>query len=382
MKCATEAKDPVQMPVLLRRERSLLQGADGHKLLTRYELPSTFVVVESRLTQVFAGSWPMIAMQGRAVAFAPATVLPHAAHARRLLSTPDHWSITPLGFLGLSIQSFVTDSWVDFPYAKSTPDPTAFCTCAHTRDLSIVQLVARPILSHGPASFFLFACLRRQAVRTIALRHRSTMAAEEPPWWSKFPQPERSPPLYSKEDLLRQFQILGDVLNAGTLIIDVRRTDYEGGCIRNSLNIPAQSFYQNMATLYRLCKGDGVSVISRVMFYCGSSSGRGPRCAGWFADYVAMRSQAEGVPENMAEPQVYVLEGGIKGWVAGGAPFRALVDGYDENYWLQFAEVKTAGKRIMDRDTAADDMDTDMDGTNDGPEPKRKILPLPGQRGG
>jgi arsenical-resistance protein 2 len=130
-----------------------------------------------------------------------------------------------------------------------------------------------------------------------------------------------------------------------------------------------------MATLYRLCRGDGVNVISRVMFYCGSSSGRGPRCAAWFADYVAARAAAEGIPENMAEPQVFVLEGGIKGWVAGGPSYRALVDGYEESYWLQFAEVKTVGKRIMDGEGAEED--TEMDGGEE-PVPKRKILPLPG----
>lgn len=45
---------------------------------------------------------------------------------------------------------------------------------------------------------------------------------EEPPWWSKFPEPTVTPQMYSKENLLGQFQIFGDILNAGTLIIDVR----------------------------------------------------------------------------------------------------------------------------------------------------------------
>jgi arsenical-resistance protein 2 len=100
------------------------------------------------------------------------------------------------------------------------------------------------------------------------------MAQEELPWYASLPTPTRTASLYPKEDLLRQFNILGDILNAGTLLIDVRRTDYEGGTIRGSLNIPAQSFFMNMATLYRLCQGDGVSVISRIMFYCG-------RCLLW-----------------------------------------------------------------------------------------------------
>jgi arsenical-resistance protein 2 len=73
-----------------------------------------------------------------------------------------------------------------------------------------------------------------------------------------------------KEQLIRQFQVLGDILNAGTLLIDVRRTDYDGGSIRGSLNMPAQSFPYNMSTLFRLCQGDGLSVISRVVFYCGT----------------------------------------------------------------------------------------------------------------
>lgn len=93
---------------------------------------------------------------------------------------------------------------------------------------------------------------------------------EEAPWWEKFSDlGTRTAPIYSKETLLRQFNILGDILNAGTLLIDVRRTDHEGGTIRGSLNMPAQSFPYHMATLYRLCHGDGVHVISRVMFYCG-----------------------------------------------------------------------------------------------------------------
>lgn len=76
----------------------------------------------------------------------------------------------------------------------------------------------------------------------------------------------------------------------------------------------------------------------------------------------------------MAEPACFVLEGGIKGWVAGGPPFRALVDGYDEAYWLQFAEVKTAGKRL--NDGGGDEMETDSAADAERMA-KRKIMPLP-----
>lgn len=111
------------------------------------------------------------------------------------------------------------------------------------------------------------------------------------------------------------------------LIIDVRRTDYEGGAIRGSLNIPAQGFWWNRGMLYELAyKAD----IEWVVFTCGSSSGRGPRCAAWFLEHV----------RNVAEDNdmgVMVLEGGVKGWVKAG--YTQFMDGYREEHWKDlFAE--------------------------------------------
>jgi len=128
------------------------------------------------------------------------------------------------------------------------------------------------VLKSGEApSFIIFDFPSLQTFSRKGQVSFTIMAAEEPPWHAAFPTPTRAPPTYPKADLLRQFTILGDILNAGTLLIDVRRTDFEGGTIRGSLNLPAQSFPYQMSTLYRLCKGDGMNVISRVMFYCGKS---------------------------------------------------------------------------------------------------------------
>ncbi|KAF1986243.1 hypothetical protein K402DRAFT_394102 [Aulographum hederae CBS 113979] len=162
------------------------------------------------------------------------------------------------------------------------------------------------------------------------------------------PPPTRTAPLFSPSHLLRMYAGIGDVLEAGMLLVDVRRNDYEGGTLRGSLNLPAQSFYMNRKTLYRLCKGDGVNVITRVIFYCGSSTGRGPRCAGWFADYVAEVGSSEDIPENMLEPQVFTLEDGIKGWVKGGKDYQYFMDGFDSEYWTKLfseQEPKTGEKR-------------------------------------
>lgn len=58
----------------------------------------------------------------------------------------------------------------------------------------------------------------------------------------------------------------------------------------------------------------------------GSSRGRAPRCASWFLEHVR---------ENVgdADMQIMVLEGGIKGWVQGGAQCIQFMDGFDEAYW-------------------------------------------------
>lgn len=60
----------------------------------------------------------------------------------------------------------------------------------------------------------------------------------------------------------------------------------------------------------------------------GSSNGRGPRCSGWFADYIADKEDTD--------MQALTLAGGIKGWVKAGDEYTKNVDGYDAEYWKQF----------------------------------------------
>lgn len=50
---------------------------------------------------------------------------------------------------------------------------------------------------------------------------------------------------------------------------DVQFWCWQGGTIKTSLNVPAQSFYQSRKTLLDLCDRAG---ISNVIFYCGESS--------------------------------------------------------------------------------------------------------------
>lgn len=75
--------------------------------------------------------------------------------------------------------------------------------------------------------------------------------------------------------------------------------------IRGAINLPAHSFFPTLPSLLPLLR-----TYKRVIFHCQSSSGRGPRCAGWLQDALdALPASDEG-----AKPDVVVLKGGIKEW--------------------------------------------------------------------
>ncbi|KAK2882418.1 hypothetical protein FQN49_000370 [Arthroderma sp. PD_2] len=149
---------------------------------------------------------------------------------------------------------------------------------------------------------------------------QQTPATGEAPWHSAFPAPKATAGAVSRSEVLEWLS-----KNDGPLdyvLVDVRRVDHEGGTISGSLNLPAQSFYASRPTLYKLLKQAGVK---KAVFYCGSCNGRGPRAAGWFADYLQERE------EN--DIQILILDGGIKGWVKAGGEYVARMDGYDAAAW-------------------------------------------------
>ncbi|RAL17405.1 putative arsenate reductase (Arc2) [Aspergillus homomorphus CBS 101889] len=142
------------------------------------------------------------------------------------------------------------------------------------------------------------------------------------PWHAIYPTPRITAAYVSRTKLLQWLKEGKKQTNKDLIIIDLRRTDCEGGMISGSLNLPAQSLYPSIPTLYSvLTQGR----ISKVVWYCGSSRGRGPRAAGWFADYLA--EQRDNRMESL------VLEEGIKGWVAAGEEFTQWMTGYEELKW-------------------------------------------------
>ncbi|KAL7273519.1 hypothetical protein RUND412_003614 [Rhizina undulata] len=139
-------------------------------------------------------------------------------------------------------------------------------------------------------------------------------------WHESFPSVVSAAVYLPRATMLRWFE--EKVAGRDYILVDLRRNDHEGGTIKGSLNLPAQSFYYSIPTLYTLASNADVSA---VIFYCGSSAGRGSRAAAWFQDYL----NEKGVEKIKS----YALEGGIKGWVKEGGKCLELMDGYDASVW-------------------------------------------------
>ncbi|RSH91008.1 hypothetical protein EHS25_010184 [Saitozyma podzolica] len=100
-------------------------------------------------------------------------------------------------------------------------------------------------------------------------------------------------------------------LDAGKdyLVVDVRRTDMDEAPSNivhpSAVNLPAQTFHQTLPVIYAL-----LHRIPRVIFHCGSSKERGPKCAGWYQGFLDLK--------GCETSKAYVLVGGIKAWREGG----------------------------------------------------------------
>ncbi|MCJ1409510.1 hypothetical protein MMC19_003591 [Ptychographa xylographoides] len=143
----------------------------------------------------------------------------------------------------------------------------------------------------------------------------------EKPWHAAYPAPKTTAAVITRESLL-SWMLEGKVAGKDFVLVDLRRTDFEGGTIRGSINMPAQSLHSSIPSLYALLS---TATIRNVIWYCGSSRGRGKRAAGWFADYIA--------EQNNTEMESRTLEEGIKGWAKGGEEYVRMMDEYDAAVW-------------------------------------------------
>ncbi|KAL3536227.1 hypothetical protein ACH5RR_004688 [Cinchona calisaya] len=91
-------------------------------------------------------------------------------------------------------------------------------------------------------------------------------------------------------------------------IVDVRddERNYDGH-IAGSLHFASHTFFDKIPTLIDAAKGKDTLV-----FHCALSQVRGPKCARWFADYLAETKEGAGIKNIM------ILEHGYNGWEASG----------------------------------------------------------------
>ncbi|KAK3177467.1 hypothetical protein K4F52_009758 [Lecanicillium sp. MT-2017a] len=178
----------------------------------------------------------------------------------------------------------------------------------------------------------------------------------EAPWHAAYPSPRSTKAAgITRQELLKKMEDSG---NDGTkpknfLLVDLRRTDYEvraclsfghatllpsrpsglfanittvyrmqGGTIRGSINLPAQSLYPSIPTLHILFKAAG---LRSIIWYCGSSRGRGTRAARWFQDY--LDDCGDTGMESL------VLLDGVAGWATGGAEYVGQMSDYAAKHW-------------------------------------------------
>ncbi|KAL2170376.1 hypothetical protein VTG60DRAFT_4962 [Thermothelomyces hinnuleus] len=149
----------------------------------------------------------------------------------------------------------------------------------------------------------------------------STTAPAPAPWYAAYPAPKSEVVTISREEVLEMLKTT-PLEKRDFVLVDLRRNDFEGGTIRGSINLPAQSLPLTLPSVYATFKAAGMR---KVIFYCGSSTGRGSRATGWLADHIAEVGDKD--MKSLA------LAGGIKGWAAAGPEYVAWMDGYDAAVW-------------------------------------------------
>jgi len=150
------------------------------------------------------------------------------------------------------------------------------------------------------------------------------MSQTEAPWYAAYPAAESTAAPISRSEVQLWLHCSMDSDLRDFVLVDLRRNDHEGGTIKGSINLPAQSLYPTIPTLFAIFSAAN---IKKVVWYCGSSRGRGTRAASWFADYLKERGEESKGMESL------FLEGGIKGWACAGENYVKLMDEYEPAYW-------------------------------------------------
>ncbi|KAJ7466439.1 S-adenosyl-L-methionine-dependent methyltransferase [Mycena latifolia] len=176
--------------------------------------------------------------------------------------------------------------------ADAGPAPVACCGSNPTNAETSAE-AADIDLNQWAASYQIYAMKSNNMDETVCI----TPLAR---WWDAFPAVQvTNVARISPSELAARLR----ENTAGMSVIDVQAGDYDRGHITGSHHFPAQTFHNQLPAFHEQFSGTG-----SVVFYCGSSAGRAPRCAGWYQDFLA----ANGVQG----PQVLILDGGFRRWAA------------------------------------------------------------------
>lgn len=205
--------------------------------------------------------------------------------------------------------------------------------------MSLRALLVRPhLIRPTPLSKHILSYHKFFSTSTVVNMSEAAAA----PWYAAFPEAV-SPTVYLPREEFYGL-LTSETSGKDYVLVDLRRNDHTGGTIRGSINLPAQTLYPSIPSLYTVFKTAGVK---QVIFYCGtymrfeddaaqkkihahkectgSSAGRGSRAASWLQDY--LNAQGEKELKSVA------LEGGIKGWIKAGEKYIQEVVGYDAAAW-------------------------------------------------
>ncbi|KAG9249684.1 uncharacterized protein F5Z01DRAFT_715536, partial [Emericellopsis atlantica] len=138
-----------------------------------------------------------------------------------------------------------------------------------------------------------------------------------------YPSPSgKQPEPLPREQVLAKLKGGNELLGSDFLLVDLRSNDHDGGTICGSINLPVQSLYPAIPTLYTLTEQSGHRP-TRIVVAVGSSQGRGHQAAGCSRNVLAHQGDNE--------TQSADLRGGIKGWARAGRKYTEWIDAYDTN---------------------------------------------------
>jgi rhodanese-related sulfurtransferase len=107
----------------------------------------------------------------------------------------------------------------------------------------------------------------------------------------------------------------------GLIIVDVREEDYRGGHVTGCLHIPYDEFQATVSEVAKAHRG-----ANKVVFCCMNSQVQSPSCAALFLNKLTEEP-------SQKRPDVYVLIGGIQGWIRQFYKEADLVTDFDRKLW-------------------------------------------------